>query len=710
MKHFKRFLLCVFCVLPSLAGAQVATTAGSNLTAWNGNSGATNNNNWNQMMNSRTQATGAVGAAPKADFGNCNSLILRCAQPKCAACTSLDLARPIVAGCVNSNDTCKKHGDDLIEFISAQIVANAASKQQEQQLAAQQAAAQAAAAQNNAQMQQMQQQMAQMQQQMQQQSAQQMAQMQAALEEQKQLVAAAQAEAAAAAAAQATANASPVVATDDLVAAVSSGVDADLMARHEITGQILTEIENAEIQMKTLKATMDDIFKYAGCDPRGNNCAGPKRIKMFKDKTPLFFEEYDAVVDSAYEALETALAVGADVSDVVMMLSGACNKWGKFLCTGSGEKHEVAYYTSDSCSNNGRSIKNGMAKTRKGGNANVETVAVKGGMECSVGMAVPPQDDVRCTLTGFITDGAEEVQREWVSEAYDGDRLVRVGCATSALDTISIFGRRRSRKDGGMLDLDVLERIILQDAPEFATSNRFRSSTGDKDVERLKYCAMSEKGYQTLDAAIKAKKMPARICVDYDKLAQNYVTDGVIIATDGSYGNSEILAGINSCDECLRYRNNMRYGQECNIHWRVDWVATSPENKGTEQCPASCADCGKDVIGKDGYTTETRCVFDTTKCVFDREELVVPNTKKNSGGSLQSGGGNLPSGATSTTSVTGMADLCKSRGGVWSSGLCTCPFGSKKVVNLSKWNDKCETGVGGSFFTSGLNALGSVTK
>ena len=75
MKYFKHFFAVWFCLCPFVAGAQVATTAGSNLTAWNGNSGATNNNNWNQMMNSRTMATVAVGGAPTADFGNCNSLI-----------------------------------------------------------------------------------------------------------------------------------------------------------------------------------------------------------------------------------------------------------------------------------------------------------------------------------------------------------------------------------------------------------------------------------------------------------------------------------------------------------------------------------------------------------------------------------------------------------------------------------------------------------
>ncbi|MBQ5700375.1 MAG: hypothetical protein IIV74_03735, partial [Alphaproteobacteria bacterium] len=182
MKLFKRILFLALCATPVFAHAQVATTSGSNLTAWNGNAGATNNNNWNQLMNSRTMASGGATA----DFGNCNSLILRCAQPKCAGCSTIDVARPIVAGCVNSNAACKKHGDELIDFISAQMVSNANSKAQQAQLAAQQAAAQ-----NDAQLKQMQMQMAQMQEDMQAQNEQQMAQMQAALEEQKALVAAA---------------------------------------------------------------------------------------------------------------------------------------------------------------------------------------------------------------------------------------------------------------------------------------------------------------------------------------------------------------------------------------------------------------------------------------------------------------------------------------------------------------------------------------
>lgn len=589
MKLFARFLLMVLCTMPGVVSANVATTAGSNLTAWNGASGATNNNNWNQMMNSRTQATGGAGGAPVADFGNCNSVILRCAQPKCAGCTTIDVAWPIVQGCVNSNSSCKKHGDDLIQFIAAQIVSNASAKVQQQQMASQQAAAEAAAAQTNAQMMQMQQQMQMMQQQMQEQSAQQMQQMQAALDEQRRVTESAmneansaiQQQAAARAAAEADASKNEYGLTNAEMEAIDRGVGADILARKQISNQILTKIEQAELALKSLNATMQNVFTYAGCDTRGNNCTGPKRVKIFKQKAQQFFEPYDEIVDNAYEALEMALAVGVDVSDVIMMLSGACNQWGKFMCvstesealrsTGLDSGHEVGYYNELNCKN-GRSLKG--AAIRNGG-------AVKGGMECSIGMAIPPQDDTRCTLTSLIEGGTADIQREWMDAAYEGDRMVRVGCATSALETISIFGRRSSRS-GNALDLETLERIILQDAPDHIGSNKYTNASRDEVVERVKYCALTSRGYQTLLTAVQSNKLPAKICVPYDSLAVNYRTHGAVTSIGSGTGLLEtgIVTGAadqGTCDYIASLHT------ACGIRWD---------------------------------TSSGRCVVDTNKCVY----------------------------------------------------------------------------------------------
>ena len=302
MKPLYRILFCVLCLLPGISGAApVATTAGSNLTAYNPNTmGSINNNQWNTMLNSRS----GTESAPVADFGNCNALILRCAQPKCATggCTSMDVTMPIVNGCVMDNATCKQYGNDLVQSIAAQIVANsnakAAATAQQQQAAA--------AAQTSQQMAQMQQQMnmqmQQMQQQMQAQNAATAAQLQAALEEQKQLAAqqqqAQQQQAAATAQNSGTSSNGLTAAQQD---AANRGIDADLLVREQVAGEIMSKLENAETALKALHATMKDTFEYAGCDSNGNNCAGPKRVKVFKQKAMNFFEPYNDVLDELYD-------------------------------------------------------------------------------------------------------------------------------------------------------------------------------------------------------------------------------------------------------------------------------------------------------------------------------------------------------------------------------------------------------------------------
>ncbi len=507
MKFFKRFLLFVFCFLPAVAGADVATTAGSNLTAWNGNAGATNNNNWNQMMNSRTQATGAVGAGATADFGNCNSLILRCAQPKCSGCNTMEIARSIVAGCVNSNDVCKKYGDDLVEFISAQMVSNATSKAQQAEIAAQQQAASVAAAQNSAQLQQMQAQMQQMQYDIQQQNAQQLAQMQVALDEQKAMTAAAMEKQAESQSVSNSAVASNnTTLTDEQVAAAQQGVAADILARQQISGQIMSKIESAEVALKSLKATMNNAFEYAGCDMSGNNCVGPKRVQVFKTKALQFFEPYNDVLDELYDALIIAQAVGVDITDIYMMLNGSCNVWGEYLC--SDTAREV--YNSDNCQN-GRSVKSG--------NTN-------GGAECYDGQVIPAEDSPACVLQRTLKD-QEEVQRNWLyAETGDRDDMIRVGCASAALDSSVFF---RNRKKQATIDIEILERIIEQDAPAIFGGNRLAAAT-KPDPDGVKYCAVTSTGYQELQKAAATKTLPKKVCVADSKLAGLWTSGGAVSA------------------------------------------------------------------------------------------------------------------------------------------------------------------------------------
>lgn len=627
MKLIKPFLLFALTALPTISVAQVATTAGSNLTAWNGNSAATNNNNWNQLTNSRAQAN---AAAPKADFGNCNSLIMRCAQPKCTGCTTIDVARPIVAGCVNSNNTCKQHGNDLIDYIAAQLVATANQKAQQAELAAQTAAAQAAAAQaasqNNAQIQQMQQQMANMQQMMQQQSAQQMAQMQSALNEQKAMVAAAQAEAAAAKKESVAVTSSVELTQSEQARAASGNESAELMARERIQGQILSEIESAEDAMKNLKSTMQSIFTYAGCDSRGNNCRGPKRVSVFKDKAREFFDPFDNVADAMYDALEKALAVGVDVSDVIMMLSGACNQWAKYMCVPTNSKgtHVPEKYNKDTCVG-GRSKKYGF---------------VKGGVECTDGMIVPAQDDTRCTLTELIdADNNKGIERQWLDAQEDSDKLVRLGCATSSLESLSIFGRRRSKKQSA-LDLDTLEILINQDASD-AAGNPFFSTSGDDKIERTKYCGLSDQGYKNLVSAVKTRRLPKTICVNDDTLTRNAERFG---NTTGAWGLTYVpdytLLPANSEEACKKLEADRNTATS----------SGSAVNEVASKCKVEWNDDDKECRVTGGCVYVNRLYYPNLEAA-DINTDVWPNSDKE--------------------------PACRESGGswVWHEGYCDCPSG-----------------------------------
>lgn len=538
MKSLTRFLAMALLLVPfGGAHAVVATTAGSNLTAYNGASGARDNNNWNSLMNSRTTPAAA-------DFGNCNALILRCAQPKCAGCTSMDVARPIVSGCVQSNASCKQYGDDLIEYISAQLVSGAAARANEQAAAMQNAAAQNAAAQSAAQIQQMQQQMQQMQSQMAAQNAETVAQLQSALAAQQQQTAQAIADAAAqnAAAAATVADPNAVLTIDGLSATQSAaamrGVSDDVLAREQVAGQILSSIENAEVSLKTLNATMQNVFQYARCDTRGNDCLGPKRVKVFKQRALEFFDPYETILDELYDALVLAQSVGVDITDIYMMLNGSCNVWGQYVCTCTGN---LGRYSTDNCPN-GKSI----AYSAVGHKSNGEAIyggATRGGHECVYGQAIPVEDSPSCTLVKTLTDAeADTVRREWLEPETGDDTMIRIGCASAALETSAFFSGRKKQAN---IDIDILRNIIAQDAPQ-TYGTRFGTSS-KPNPDGIKYCNVGPNMYQDLEKIVNLKSLPTQICVPDGRLIQILDNEGMLVS--GDTGTAYVDSIARQCHE-----------------------------------------------------------------------------------------------------------------------------------------------------------------
>ena len=500
MKNLSRILTVILCCVPALAvdAAPVATTAGNNLTAYNPSNAY--NNQWATISNGRYD--GVNNTSAKVDFGNCNAVVLRCAQPKCGSgCTDVAVAAEIVNGCVKSNEKCKKYGDDLVNYMTAQLVANSNAKINEQNMALQQAKiqaeAQAAAAaaantQSQEQISQMQQQMQQMQAQMYQQQQESAAQLQAALEQQAAQSAAAldNMKAAATQAAQQT----EAGITSYQQEAINRGISQDVLARQQITGQIMTEIENAEVSLKAVKTAMQNSFDYAGCDARGNNCTGPKRIKKWRELATGFLEPYDNTIDKIYDALMLAQTVGVDLSQIYMMLNDSCNSWGQYLCpvgtvhypTNDNSKSGPTVCTDtrdndcyDSCyagySTSVMSNSSGLYQNPEAYNACIN--------KCKATSSCQP-----CRLLKILND-AEDVYAGWIDAAETStEQRTVVSCASGALDSSKLFVRRTKNKNGaGLVDIDELERWLYQVEP-----NNAKPNDDDTIKNGFNYCKAEE--------------------------------------------------------------------------------------------------------------------------------------------------------------------------------------------------------------------------
>ncbi|MDR2412882.1 MAG: hypothetical protein LBD50_01575 [Rickettsiales bacterium] len=591
------FILCLApCVAP--ADSPLSGTAGNNLTAFNSGMGSINNNSWNQMTNNRT---------PAADFGNCNSLILRCAQPKCASggCISMEIAYPIVSGCVMSNATCKGHGEALIQAISAQLVANSTAKANEQMASAQASATAAAAAQSEQQMQQMQMQMQEMQNQMSQQAAQSAAAVQAALEEQKQLAAAAAAESAARdeAARAAAAAAAPA---QQIAAAASMGVSPDVLAREQASGQIMTQLENADVALKSLKTKMRTIFDYARCDPSGNNCTGPKRVKIFKQKANEFFEPYETVLDEVYDALIMAQSLGVDITDIYMMLNDSCNTWGKYMCAPcEGERPGVLgrsdFESTHPCTCMGTGENRSCFYDVK------RNIASDGSTKVSA-------KQEQCQLQRMITS-SEEVQQNWLEMDTGSSGGIRVACASDALDNSVLF---RNRKKQAKIDIEVLERLINQDA----------GITIPKGQEKgwiTRYCSVDDNDVPMLQTLVQKKALTTsgfgKMCVAEKDLKARAVSSAFV------YNAAENIARTNcestTAESSFKTKNDIecKYGNGNTGCGTVPTgtADTEARKKAIEICIKSEEPIVQKELIKD--CTESKGVWDNGNCKCGDGEL-----------------------------------------------------------------------------------------
>lgn len=596
MKNLSRILSVILCFAPLTvvnAAGPVATTAGSNLTAYNPSNAY--NNQWANLSNGRYDSANAPSA--KADFGNCNALVLRCAQPKCSngGCADASVASAIVTGCVQSNSSCKQYGDDLVQYMTAQLVASSNAKINEQNLAAQQAAAAAAAQQSEQQMQQMQYQMQQMQQQMAQQAAESQQQLQTALAEQAAQNAAAL-ESMKSAATEAAKETEAGI-TQYQQDAIDRGVSADIIERQKIAGQIMTEIENAEVSLKEMKVAMNNAFEYAKCDARGNNCAGPKRIKKWRELSTEFLEPYDNAIDKMYDALVIAQTVGIDLSQIYMMLNNSCNSWGQYLCPRLSQG-EVVY----PASGNGQK---GIPRVCTAGYD--KACSKKTGDDYKNCIADLQQSQCQpCTLIKVLTESAEDkdaVYEGWVNADYstaNGNTTV-VACASSALDSSALFARRTKNKNGaGLVDIDKLDTWLNQVEPSKKYGN----------TELFEYCNASN-SMKDLEKALRTRVVDEKdLCrKDYGKTAKSdydagcgYINPVYAICDVHPYnaGKTNMLVKLSDGNNCFS-KDACQCSNKMDNPEKILWAV-----KSDNACDVKWCSDGYKPKGKDG------CLYDDT--------------------------------------------------------------------------------------------------
>jgi hypothetical protein len=263
---------------------------------------------------------------------------------------------------------------------------------------------------------------------------------------------------------------------------------------------------------------MQNSFNYAGCDARGNNCTGPKRIKKWRELATGFLEPYDNTIDKIYDALVTAQTVGVDLSQIYMMLNNSCNSWGQYLCpVGTVE------YTSGTP----KVCQGGYAKDvqacligceyeydKRSGTLKNKITSSKTVDACKTACWTE-QKCQDCTLLKVLNN-SEDVYQGWIdAEETSKNQRTVVACASGALDGATIFARRTRNKNGaGLVDIDELDRWLYQS--ELSTSTAKKCSD-DKNKSGLCYCDASGDAKTILEQAVSKKSVKnisgASLCV-----------------------------------------------------------------------------------------------------------------------------------------------------------------------------------------------------
>lgn len=278
---------------------------------------------------------------------------------------------------------------------------------------------------------------------------------------------------------------------------------------------------------------MQNAFDYAGCDANGNNCTGPRRVKAFKDKANQFFDPYENVLDEVYDALIMAQSLGVDITDIYMMLNGSCNVWGKYLC-GTCSAAETGKLLGDK-------DKEGEYRCEEQSGNYYYTVAKVLNKADNTWKVAPNQR--HCTLTQMLSS-RDDVQQNWLDMGAGSSGGIRVECASDAIESSTLF---RNRKKQASIDIETLQRMILQDAP-----NTFKGKANDPQSGDLPaptgYCSVDDNDIAILNNLTQKRALTSsglsKVCVSLK--SKTGFLDPVMISASESKNDSNTGAEFDS--------------------------------------------------------------------------------------------------------------------------------------------------------------------
>jgi hypothetical protein len=207
--------------------------------------------------------------------------------------------------------------------------------------------------------------------------------------------------------------------------------------------------------------------------------------------------------------------------------------------------------------------------------------------DCSSGTCKVYPQQQRCTLMQMLTNN-EEVQQNWLDMDAGSSGGIRVACASDAIDVSPLF---RGRKKQASIDVEVLRRIIEQDAPTVIRQSAKTSPSKDTPAP-IEYCSVvqngtREEGIMQLNTLVQRKALIGtgvkKICVKPSEMRERYYPVSEVTNSFNSQPDCEAARGGDNRLECVPAGTGTMWIKQLKGGSRVS-TTTSPGGYGSNDC------------------------------------------------------------------------------------------------------------------------------